>query len=84
MSLDTSNQFFLNWLFSWESGKEIFHKIGLTSETKKFTIQENIHHLGHVKLIFWLAKNMKNLDMRCSFFHINFLKAWGLLAQKIY
>ena len=65
---DISNQFFLNWLFSWESSKEIFHKIGLTSETKKFTIQKNTHHLGHVKLVFWLVKSTKNLDMRCIFF----------------
>ena len=36
---------------------KFFHKIRPNSETKKFTIQKKSnHHLGHVKLIFWLTK----------------------------
>ena len=40
MSLDVTNCFFLNWLFSWGFDKKKIHKIGKKSETKIFTVQK--------------------------------------------
>ena len=45
MSFDVSNQFFLNWLFSWELCKEIFSQNWKKSETKKFTVQKKLDRL---------------------------------------
>ena len=57
-SFDVSNHFFLNWLFSWEFGKEIFHKIGKKSETKNSLFKKELSRFK-IQIISFL--NLKHI-----------------------